>query len=447
MRAMRSVLIVLAAFFALLAFAAGRFAFDPSMPSSESLPNLVMFIACAFLAVFFTYRAFCSPKNSNPPRTNHTTKYYRMPTVQKPLKQHYEPVVYVETDRDEADLEIGCHHSSGMDFPQVNTTTTVTDDQGLSIKSDVTIEHGLSAFGGIYNAPSFSLHPDLDGLIWFSDGPLKNYFPQKHTYEQAGFLFECEALKEPSALRMHLPIQPPADPNSIPSPSYYPSYGALSPEQRWLYLSTLYNPYDTQNDIGYIFILYYGLERHLLMGEYSRAFEVVLKLRGVYSNASFQSYSLMALLVCSVLHQRKDLADKLWMSVRTSTKIDFNLLLIMKVMTDENLSADELMEYARRFGFTNTRYIKSNPDLFRSNLQQVLIEKFSIPYFPIDSLKAGAPRISSIAFANYSLPREIEIPGYSSAPKFIKQGFELLSVAHEQTKIALAKARKSQNTQ
>lgn len=445
MRAMRSVLIVLAAFFALLAFAAGRFAFDPSVPSNESLPNLVMFIVCVFLTVFFAYRAFCPPKNTNYPKTNHTTKYYRMPTVQKPLKQRYEPVAPVEPNRNEAGLEISRSHSSGRAFPQVSTT--MTHDQGPSIKSDVAIEDGLSVFGGIFKGPFFSLHPDLDGLIWFSDGPLKNYFPQKHVYEHAGFLFECEALKEPSALQMHLPIQPPADPNAIPRPSYYPSYGALSPEQRWLYLSTLYNPYDTRNDIGYIFILYYGLERHLLMGEYSRAFEVVLKLRGVYRNASFQSYSLMALLVCSVLHQRKDLADKLWMSVRTSAKIDFNLLLIMKVMTGEHLSADELMEYARRFGFTNTRYIKSNPDLFRTNLQQVLIENFSIPYFPIDTLKAGAPRISSIAFANYSLPREIEIPAYSSEPKFIKQGFGLLSVAHEQTKAALAKARKSQNAQ
>lgn len=108
MRAMRSVLIVLAAIFALLAFAAGRFAFDPSAPSNESLPNLVMFIVCVFLAVFFAYRAFCSQKNTNYPKTNHTTKYYRMPTVQKPSKssayrpypqQRHEPTPRLELTR------------------------------------------------------------------------------------------------------------------------------------------------------------------------------------------------------------------------------------------------------------------------------------------------------------------------------------------------------------
>lgn len=103
MRAMRSVLIAVAAFFALLAFAAGRFAFDPSMPSSESLPNLVLCIVCSVLTIFFIYKVFRSPKNTHTSTQVHAStsrKYYRRPTAQKPLKrsaycpyaqQHHDP--------------------------------------------------------------------------------------------------------------------------------------------------------------------------------------------------------------------------------------------------------------------------------------------------------------------------------------------------------------------
>lgn len=111
MRAMRSVLIVLAAFFALLAFAAGRFAFDPNVPSNESLPNLVLCIVCSVLTILFIYKAFRLPKNthtSTPVHTSTSRKYYRRPTAQKPSKssayrpypqQRHEPTPRLELTR------------------------------------------------------------------------------------------------------------------------------------------------------------------------------------------------------------------------------------------------------------------------------------------------------------------------------------------------------------
>jgi hypothetical protein len=53
-----------------------------------------------------------------------------------------------------------------------------------------------------------------------------------------------------------------------------------------------------------VFILYYGLERHLLSGDFERSFGVILKLRDVHANRSFQRYSANALILSSILHKK-----------------------------------------------------------------------------------------------------------------------------------------------
>ncbi|MCI0564532.1 MAG: TerB N-terminal domain-containing protein, partial [Nitrososphaera sp.] len=83
----------------------------------------------------------------------------------------------------------------------------------------------------------------------------------------------CAPMKaaDPSTIFTRLAVRAPRDMASVPHPPYYPSYMELSPEQRWVYLSWLK---DVRQPIyiGYVFIYYYGLERHLLLGDYDSAF-------------------------------------------------------------------------------------------------------------------------------------------------------------------------------
>ena len=90
---------------------------------------------------------------------------------------------------------------------------------------------------------------------------------------------------------------------------YYPTYRSLTPEQRGIYIKFLENPFIGNVDIGYVFLLYYGLERHLIYGDYERAYKLILKLRDIYSNGSFQSYSANALVLTSLLHNKGEIAQ------------------------------------------------------------------------------------------------------------------------------------------
>ena len=94
--------------------------------------------------------------------------------------------------------------------------------------------------------------------------------------------------EEPSLIYTKQPVVVPNDVSIVERPPFFPTYSGLTPEQKGVYIKLLQNPYDNSVDIGFVFILYYGLERHLLVGDYERAYKVILKLRDVHSNASFQ---------------------------------------------------------------------------------------------------------------------------------------------------------------
>ena len=151
-------------------------------------------------------------------------------------------------------------------------------------------------------------------LIWFGDGIHKNYNPPAKEEQYAlGVVITYTSLDygEPSAILMNLPVNAPAPNTMVESPPYFPSYRELSPEQRWKYWQFLSNPFSSQNDVGYAFLFYYGLERHLFSGKLDQAFEMIIKLRSCYRNPSFQNYTAQALFLTCVIKERNDLASNL----------------------------------------------------------------------------------------------------------------------------------------
>lgn len=299
------------------------------------------------------------------------------------------------------------------------------------------------------------VHSDLQDLLWIADGPRRNYTTQRNdqSMEYAGIrvTFSSYSSEEPSLISTLLPIQDAINPQNVERPPYYPSYSGLTPAQRGIYWRLLANPYNGQFDVGYVFILYYGLERHLLEGDYEKAFHVILKLRDVYDNASFQSYSACALVLTSLFRQRADLAAEFYQSLNKDYELNFsnNLYLLCKMGLDTPLTSNDLMRMAKTFEFTNLNYIKKFPDIFEKNLSEELLSKYGIDGLRIKNFisqsdwkklhKQALPVFANISLRNQS----IDIPLISECFKLKKSVYDLLEQTHIKVKNEVAEMRKT----
>lgn len=180
-------------------------------------------------------------------------------------------------------------------------------------------------------------------------------------------------IEEPSLLYFSLPTTQPVHPESVDRPPYYPSYKELTGEHKWLYWKFLSNPFVPENDIGYVFIFYYGLERHLLYGNFEKAYEIILRLRDVYDNKSFQMYSSNALILSAMLHKRGDYAEQFIESLDKDYEFQISpsLYMLCKLSLNMPIFPLDIMRFHKAFGFTNNRYIKNNPDIFLDILEKI----------------------------------------------------------------------------
>ncbi len=301
-----------------------------------------------------------------------------------------------------------------------------------------------------------TLHSDLKGLVWIADGPYKNYnniTSNKDTIDLGSIKITISLInqEEPSLIYTKQKITKPVDITKVDRPPYYPRYIDLSPEQKWIYLKLLSNPYDNSINIGYVFILYYGLERHLLNGDFEKAFRTILKLRDVHSNDSFQYYSASALILTAMLHKRGDLVIEFIESLDKEYEFHFsdNLFLICYYSFNYVIKAQDITRMAKSFNFTNTNYIKNYPDIFIDTLRTILLTKYGtdgiqlknlLNDFEVSNIKPTKERI----FANMSIiDEEIPVPKLVNNKILKSEMYNLLEEAHNNVKILLADRRKA----
>ena len=262
---------------------------------------------------------------------------------------------------------------------------------------------------------------DIMSLLWFVDGPYTN----------------CQFKdEEPSAISLRLEI----DQNKLPvmvanqDLDYYPTYERLTPKQRFVYFEWL-KDITQPIPIGYVFIFYYGLERHLAKGDFDKAFDVITKLRLYHKNQSFQAYSLDALLIFSVIRGRYDLLDRIDIP---DTPQNQRLKIFVIAAKNRKFSAEDLMKMSRKVGFTNTRYITAKPIQFIDALEELLIEKFKEPYFPVSlvDIRKSSKKID-LMIANNSLRtdlRSVVVGDITTNVGFAKEIKQLLTSAHQKVK-------------
>ncbi|CDF59186.1 TerB N-terminal domain-containing protein [Thermobrachium celere] len=311
----------------------------------------------------------------------------------------------------------------------------------------------------VINNKKFHIPYDVLKLLWFVDGPLKNYNPaQGKTFEVEGIIISFSSPKtvEPSAISIKLPIREVKNKNNVEKLGYYPSYGpnflstGLTPSQRWVYLDWLQN-IEQEIDIGYVFLFYYGLERHLFLGDADSAFEMILRLRKFHKNKSFTYYTTNALIAASIFHKREDWFLKFFNTITDIEDVEVNdMYLLAKYVLKKGLTAKEIMKISKMVGFNNQRYIKDEKDLFEQELRKILIDTYSCEEMPLDRFKiTDSPREQKVILANYSLDdnqRMPEIPSLTQNNIFAETVKMLLEAAHENVKTILKYLRKNKET-
>ncbi len=301
----------------------------------------------------------------------------------------------------------------------------------------------------------FHLHPDLEGLIWIGDGKNKNFSLEenrKNNIEIDGIRISVSFTgeQEPSLFFTNQEVVKPTDRSIVPRPPYFPTYTGLSPEQKWVYLDLLSNPYQADVDIGFVFVLYYGLERHLLQGEFERAYNLILKLRDIYKNKSFQRYSADALILTALFHKRGEMIVEFLKSLDKEHEYVFsdNLFLLCYYSFNIPLSAADIMRMAKTFEFTNMNYIKKYPDIFILNVRTTLMETYNDDKIYLEKIitKTELNKLkyeNVLIFANTSIrDQNIAVPKISDVFKLKKEMNTILEKAHEKTKEAIAESRK-----
>lgn len=245
---------------------------------------------------------------------------------------------------------------------------------------------------------------------------------------------------EPSLIWSKLAIKPNA--NLETRAMYYPSYSTFSPEIRFQYLNWLRDITKPTN-LSYVFLYFYGLERHLLVGDYDKAVDEIIRLVKYHDQKSFRAYASTSVIVASLARKRLDIIDR--MPSLLEEEVDEALAL--RIYKGTSMSPGDIIDIATRVGFTNKRYIKLHPDIFGEELQKQ-IDSFEKQYGKLLSVfrLEDFEREEATVFANMSIPeklRHVKVPVILRDEKFVKAMYTLLERTHSAVKVTIA--NKSRN--
>lgn len=214
---------------------------------------------------------------------------------------------------------------------------------------------------------------------------------------------EVGQVPDPSTIYIHLPI---SEQYEVPKLPYWPHYIGLTPGQRYVYLKWLRNV-EQPIDMGYVFLYYYGLERQLLIGDFERAFDEIVKLRNAHVNKSFHKYSENALVHAAIIRDKVDTLMEL--HDRTEISGYSNAMFQLAYNAELDLGIKQLILIFHKAFTKSRKAVKENKPLFIDCLASALDRRygkssFSLKEFDISKVKT----ITEARFANYSFPKDIQ---------------------------------------
>jgi hypothetical protein len=302
---------------------------------------------------------------------------------------------------------------------------------------------------------------EVADFLWFIDGEHKNYEPPQNADYDASHIeyidFDDEDFDEydetyeadreypvePSVISLDLPIMKPKKPLFVNVLGYYPTYRSMIPEQRWIYINWLTNINDVRIDIGYVFLFYYGLERHLFSDNFENAFKMIRRMRKYHKNKLFLYHSSTALLASLLYYERVDLFTEWRNDLNETLVYDVfpNFFLHVIQQWEQPLLPKEVVRLSKMVGFTNQRYIDSHYDMFLSILTEKIKMQFGHEFIPYEYLDLNVCRTEHVSIvANGSLMlNRISIPIFDVNNAI----FMLLDDTHESVKSILKEQRKN----
>ena len=244
---------------------------------------------------------------------------------------------------------------------------------------------------------------------------------------------------EPSLIWTKLPVE---ENNELETEAmYYPRYAAFDSGHRYQYLNWLRDITQPTN-LSYVFLYFYGLERHMLIGDYDGAVDEIIRLMKHHKKGSFISYATRSLIVASIARDRMDVVKRAPFILEE----EVDEALALRIMLGTPLTGEDVMQMAYSVGFKNHRYIKLYPEQFEETLNGKIVEfekQFGpiLKIFDIGSFK----REPRSVFANMSIPddyRVVKVPQIVSNQKFKTAMFNLLQATHDSIKEDLREKRK-----
>jgi hypothetical protein len=224
---------------------------------------------------------------------------------------------------------------------------------------------------------------------------------------------------DPSTIWVYLPIK---KEEYVAPLSYFPHYIDLMPEQRYTYLNWL-RKIDTPIDIGYVFLYFYGLERHLLLGDIDRAITQIIRLRNHHQNKSFCVYTRNSIIHACIMRNRIDLL----LNLQELTKIEgfTNAQLLLAKNLGFGLSVNNLIDIFYKLYPKSRKAIKENSQLFNCCVNTTLMDMFQTDSLSVSDIDLSqSPTIRENRFCNYTFPEEIrfvEITDFYRSESFLSK--------------------------
>lgn len=236
---------------------------------------------------------------------------------------------------------------------------------------------------------------------------------------------------EPSLIWTKLAVKPNDDLEG--RAMYWPVYAQFTPEHRYQYLHWL-KDIEQPTNLSYVFLYFYGLERHMLVGNYDGAVDEILRLLKAHDKSSFRSYAARSLIVASLVHNRLDIIERAPFLLEE----EVDEALALRIVKGTTMSPEDIISIASRVGFTNKRYIKLHPERFKHHLQMV-IDEFETEHGKVLSIfkLSDFKKANLSVFANMSIPeaaRQAQIPQILEDHRFQAAMRNALQEAHNRVK-------------
>ena len=207
---------------------------------------------------------------------------------------------------------------------------------------------------------------DIVDMLWFVDGKHKNYI-QNSNYDF-----------EPSAMKEYNIINSARKADKLP---YSPYYCNMTSAQKARYIQFLNNPEFKTDDLGYLFVFYYALERHLYYGSennynnFNKAFDFTMTLREMHDNRSFLTYSAHALILSC---EDNYFLVKFYKSLDfIKTKyINIHVLLYGKVKSQYKINAMDIASHAKDFNVNIQTFLDINSVEFCELLDKEIADAY-----------------------------------------------------------------------